>query len=297
MSNITYSIGAGFLRLLSRIPLWFLYAISSCLRPFVQHILRYRIHTVQRNIRASFPNATNKELKQITHDFYAFFCDYIVETLKMATISPKEIQKRFVFEGLDHFEKLFQEHDIVFLYLGHYCNWEWVTSIGLWLPNQIHPAQLYKPIRNNFLNRYFLEIRSRFRGENIDKNKSLRRILDIKRKKEKTIVGFISDQSPKVRDIHDWVDFLHQPTPVFTGGERIAKKVNAGIAYADIKRTSRGHYKAHIIGISDNPTEIPNWQITETFMQLLEQTILRDPAYWLWSHKRWKHKPQDCHNN
>ena len=138
--------------------------------------------------------------------------------------------------------------------------------------------------------RIFLRLRSRFGSENIPKNTILRRIAGYKREDKKIVIGFISDQSPRPANIHDWVDFLHQDTPVFTGTERIAKSVDAAVFFADMQREGRGRYRCRFQKMSDDVHTIPDYELTEAYMRLLEANICRQPAFWLWSHKRWKHQ-------
>ncbi len=138
--------------------------------------------------------------------------------------------------------------------------------------------------------RIFLRLRSRFGSENIPKNTILRRIAGYKREDKKIVIGFISDQSPRPANIHDWVDFLHQDTPVFTGTERIAKSVDAAVFFADMQREGRGRYRCRFQKMSDDVHTIPDYELTEAYMRLLEANIRRQPAFWLWSHKRWKHR-------
>lgn len=256
----------------------------------MQHVVRYRRRVVRENLEASFPEKNKKELRRIEKDFYAFFCDYVVETWHLRTMGAGEMERRMTFEGVEAIEKELEQKNFVFIYLGHYGNWEWVSS----LPLATHRpttrcAQLYRPLRNKRFDRMFLKMRSKFGAENVSKYDSLRRIMQMKRDGEKTIIGFISDQSPNPGSIHEWVDFLHHDTPVFTGTERIGKKVDAAVYFADITRPERGHYHCSLRHVTSDIRSIPDYQLTDTYMRDLEAMIRRQPALWLWSHKRWKH--------
>ena len=256
----------------------------------VRYIVGYRRGVIQRNIAASFPEKTAKERERIVSDFYHFFCDYAVETIRQLSMPASEMRRRMIFEGLDEMQQVMEQRQFAFVYLGHFCNWEWVSSLGLWTPEGWQCAQLYRPLENKMFDRIFLRLRSRFGSENIPKNTILRRIAGYKREDKKIVIGFISDQSPRPANIHDWVDFLHQDTPVFTGTERIAKSVDAAVFFADMQREGRGRYRCRFQKMSDNVHTIPDYELTETYMRLLEANIRRQPAFWLWSHKRWKHQ-------
>lgn len=275
---------------ISHLPLRVLYIIADILRPIIYSVVKYRRSVVHENLRNSFPSKSQEERARIERGFYKFFCDYAVETIKLLSISKEEMKRRMVIDGIEEMMQSFKKEDLCFVYLGHYGNWEWMSSLGLWVPEEVKCAQIYRPLRNQFSDQLFLEMRSRFNSTNISKYKALRAIVDFKKRHQKTIIGFISDQSPRPINIHDWINFLHQDTGVYTGTERIAKKVGASIYFADIKHTKRGYYHCHFRKITDDATTFKDFTLTEHYMQLMEEMIHRDPTIWLWSHKRWKYK-------
>lgn len=279
------------LRLISRLPLGVLYVLADLCFPPLYYVARYRRKVVTENLNNAFPELPSRERRKIRRRFYRWFCDYVVETLKLLSMSRQEMMRRMVIEGVDEMERSLETKPFVFIFLGHYCNWEWVSSIPLWYQKEdSHGAQLYRPLKNKAFDRLFLEMRSRFGSENISKYEALRHILQLRRDGKKTCIGFISDQTPGWNSIHDWVDFLHQDTPVFTGTERIAKKVDAAIFFADIRRVRRGYYHLVLRRMTDEPKDFPDYALTEQYMRELEQIIRRQPHLWLWSHRRWKHR-------
>lgn len=279
------------LRLISRLPLGVLYVLADLCFPLLYYVARYRRKVVTENLNNAFPELSPRERHKIRRRFYRWFCDYVVETLKLLSMSRQEMMRRMVIEGVDEMERSLETKPFVFIFLGHYCNWEWVSSIPLWYQKEdSHGAQLYRPLKNKAFDRLFLEMRSRFGSENISKYEALRHILQLRRDGKKTCIGFISDQTPGWNSIHDWVDFLHQDTPVFTGTERIAKKVDAAIFFADIRRVRRGYYHLVLRRMTDEPKAFPDYALTEQYMRELEQIIRRQPHLWLWSHRRWKHR-------
>jgi len=281
----------GFLRLLSRLPLPFLYVVADVCYPVFYYVVRYRRSVVRQNIDTAFPERSLQERRSIERHFYRWFCDYFVETLKLLTISPAEMRRRLVVDGVDDVERELKAHPFVFLYLGHYCNWEWISSIPLWTKEtETHCAQLYRPLTNAAFNSLFFQMRTRFGAENISKYEALRHIIELKEKGQRTVIGFISDQSPQWNSIHDWVNFLHHDTPVFTGTERIAKKVGAAVYFADVRRVRRGYYHLTLQLMTNDVSNIPDYRLTEMYMQRLEAMIRRQPHLWLWSHRRWKHQ-------
>ncbi len=289
MQKLIETIGTKLLTLLSRLPFPVLYAISDVVCFFVHHVLGYRLRVVRTNLRNAFPEKSEKERRAIESRFYHFLCDYAFETLKLLTISKEEIMKRMRFEGVSEVEEIIQEKQFAFVYLGHYCNWEWVSTMPLWYADSATlGAQIYRPLKSKFMDKLFFGLRTRFGAENISKYDTLRRIIALKKEGRCTMVGFISDQSPRWESIHDWVQFLNQDTPVFTGTERIAKKVGAVAYYAQVRRLSRGYYSCRFTKMSHEVESIPDYELTEEYMRMLEADIRRAPEFWLWSHKRWK---------
>ncbi len=284
--------------LVSLLPMRVHYCFSDLLYPLVYHIVRYRRKVVRKNLTNSFPEKDLAELKRIERRFYRFFCDYLVENVKALTIKKENMMRRMVFENIDMITERLEKKQFVFLYLGHFCNWEYIASLHWWLPEDCDTAQLYTHLHNEPMDRLFYKIRSRYGGENISKKNSLRRIVQIQQSGRKTVIGFISDQGPKRENTHLWLDFLHQDTPVFTGTERIAKKVDANVLYGKVTRVKRGYYKCQFVSITDDPRSYEEHEMTRQYMHMLEDDIRHDPARWLWTHNRWKRQrdKQDTDN-
>lgn len=286
MKNLTYYLSFALWFIISLLPLWVFYRLSDGLYYLVYHVVRYRRRVVYANLRSSFPEKSEAEIERIAKDFYSFFCDYIVETLKLFSMGEKNMRKRMKFEGLNQVKEDFANGRSVTLYLGHYCNWEWISSLGLHLDEQC--GQIYHPLENATLDRLFLYMRGRFKAQSIKMDDTFLTILKWKKEGRKNIVGYIADQVPGYNNIHYWADFLHHDTPVFTGAERISKIMDTTVYYIDVERPRRGYYVARFIKIADSLNEHPVFFATEQYFRLLEQNIQRAPQYWLWSHKRWK---------
>lgn len=293
--KITYYIAYALWYLLSLLPLWLLYFVSDLLFFPTYYLARYRRKIVRRNLTGSFPEKDLKEIVRIEKRFYHFFCDYIVETIKLFSMSEEQMKRRMVFKGVDHIVSAMEKEDknFCFVYLGHYCNWEWIASLPYWCPDDVKCGQIYHPLYNKAFDRLFLRLRNQFGGECIAMKETLRRIIEMKRAKQKCIIGFISDQAPKWNSIHHWCDFLHRDTPVFIGTERIGKQVDALIYYADVKRTRRGYYLCEFKPLTHRPKEVPDYELTNRFTHLLEEMIKERPDFWLWSHKRWKRTKEE----
>ena len=111
----------------------------------------------------------------------------------------------------------------------------------------------------------------------------------IRNRNHLTAYAFVSDQTPSPQKAH-WMNFLNQDTAVFTGVEKIAQKLDLPVVYIAIERTKRGYYHIQPEVLFENPKATKEGEIMKTFMKRLEKDIQANPQYWLWSHRRWKHK-------
>ena len=287
MANIAYHIANAACRITSLLPLRLLYVLSDALYIIIYHAVKYRRRLVRKNLADSFPEKGEAELRAIEKAFYAWLCDYFVETLKLLTISPREISRRMEFVGYEQIARCMAQGKSCSLYLGHYCNWEWVTSLPLLVREGIC-SQIYHPLENRAADLLFQRLRSRFGCVNIEMDSSFRTIMTWKRQGKPNTVGYIADQVPGLHNVHCWVDFLNHDTPVFTGAEKITMMTGAEVFYADMERPRRGHYVCTFRRIGLPEGGYAKFHYTKEYFRLLEQSIRRAPQYWLWSHNRWK---------
>lgn len=289
--HIVYAIAYAY----SLLPFRVLYFFSDATFLLLYHLVRYRRHIVWNNLRTSFPEKSEKELRKIERGFYHFLCDYFNESLKLLSISKEEMARRLEFRGLDKLEEYFAAGRSCAGILGHYCNWEWLSTFGLALKKSDNVAigLIYQPLRNKTFDKLFVALRSSTGGMCIPKNKILRYIVRCKHEGKQTWFGYIADQTPRVANIHLWIDFLNHDTPVFTGAERIMRSDNDVVFYLGLHRERRGKYVCAIELITDKPGELPEHEITRRFFALLEKSIRSAPQFYLWSHNRWKHTREE----
>lgn len=277
----------------SKLPFRVLYALSDVLSFVAYRVVGYRRAVVRENLLRSFPERSEAERLSIEREFYHFLGDYIVETMKACTLSHEEMKRRMVFEGADKLVADMQREGkrFAFIYFAHYGNWEWMASLSdrvHELSPEMATGQVYHPLRNKAFDRIFLRMRARYKGQNVPMKETLRYILQNRAAERPTVLGFIADQAPKWNSIHHFTPFLHRQTAVFTGTEVIGKRVDALIYYAHIERPRRGYYHCTLSRMTDDVCAHPDFEITDQYFQLLEQTIQARPGLWLWSHKRWK---------
>ena len=280
---------------ISLLPFRLLYVLADIEYFMLYHVIRYRRGVVRRNLVTSFPDKSEQEIVQIEKRFYHWFCDYFFEAVKLLSISDAELCRRFTIINSEEVEQCFKEGQDVAAILGHYCNWEWLSCVGMNLPLERETGLIYHPLRNKAFDYLFRKLRLHEKHSRvIPKQDILRYVLSRKKEGIRNICGYISDQGPKWKNIHLWLPFLnHEHTPVFTGGERIMRKMNNAVFYVEMSRPKRGYYTATYKLITRTPNALEPDGITRRFFQMLEQTIRREPAYYLWSHNRWKRTKEE----
>ena len=283
-----YHLLSFFLKLLSRIPFKAMYVLSDGLFYIVYYVGRYRRGIVRKNLVGCFPGKSEQEIKQIEKKFYRFFTDLIFESCKMASISPAELRKRMKFTNVEAAKAVLREGKTISLYMGHYGNWEWVSSMPLWMEDDVTSVQIYHKLSNENMNALILNNRERMGAVSVEMRKTARYITEQVAAHNVSIIGFIADQAPRKKDIRYYLPFLNHRTPVLTGTEKIIKHYGFEAWFLKMKRVKRGYYEAEFIQLHDNTHFLPDFELTDSYFQALEQMILECPELYLWSHNRFR---------
>ena len=276
----------GVLVPISLLPYRILYFLSDITFVLVFYVVRYRQKLVLRNIQRSFPEKSAKEHYQISRAFYRHFCDIVVESFKNFTVSKEEVLKRMVLKNPEVLTPYVQRNQSIIIAGGHYNNWElFAVAIGPQLKHQ--PIAIYRKLKNAYMDRKMRESRSKYGLKMISTKVVKEEFAAEKNNLTATIFGF--DQTPR-RLSSFWMMFLNQETPVFMGTERYAKEYNYPIVFGRITKVKRGYYEFTFHPVNDEPRKAGEGEIMATLMRRLERDIQEAPPYWLWTHKRWKHK-------
>ncbi|KPK80952.1 MAG: hypothetical protein AMS27_15955 [Bacteroides sp. SM23_62_1] len=286
MSFILFYIVFAFCWLLALLPWKILYKLSDLMFLFSYYVVSYRKKVVMQNLKNSFPDKSETELKILAKKFYRHFYDIVFETLKLIHLTPDELAQRIKVKNPELLEELYRRNKSVIAVIGHYNNWEWILGINHTIPH--HTLAIYKPLNNNYFNNYMVKLRSRFGVELIPMRQTLKKILDYSMNGRLILTGFIADQSPVWEEVQYWTNFLNQQTPVYLGIEKMAKKTGQAVVFFYESKINRGRYEVEVIKIYDNPEETTTYQITEKHIRILEEIITDRPEYWLWTHRRWK---------
>lgn len=286
-------LGIYFLYLVSLLPFAILYLLADFIYVLLYHVTGYRRETIRKNLLNSFPEKSIEEYRVIEKKYYAYLADLIVESIKTISIGEKELQKHFQILNPELLESYFNKGKSVLGVLGHYGNWEMAALIMGFVTDKKRLV-IYKPLNNPVFDAFFKHTRSRF-GTTLIPMKSTMRMLAAYRNEPKITV-FVSDQTPVRHETQYFTQFLNQPTAVFLGIEKMAKITKDPVVFCDIKVIKRGHYTCTFVPLVLNPQETATHEITDNHVRYLEEVIRREPQYWLWSHKRWKFKPEDIHS-
>lgn len=293
MSRIVYYLTYAFMWLMAQLPFGVLYVISDGLAFLAHRVVRYRLKVVRQNLKNSFPEKSEKELRHIERDFYHYICDYLVEEVKTLSISFDELKRRMEYVNKEQYLEMIDKHGGLILLIPHYANFEWIIGMAAIMRPGDAPMQVYKPLHNKYLDEMFKRIRSRFGGINVPKHSTAREMVKLYRSGQHFAVGLISDQSPNINEAHHWTSFLNQETVFMDGAERLAKMMNIPVFYTELHRKKRGYCEVRFDLITETPKQTAEGEITEQFARRLEATIRRNPPYWFWSHRRWKLKRQN----
>ena len=290
MSRLVYFFIYLGMWLLASLPMKALYVLSDVLYVLMYKLARYRRRVVWRNLKNSFPEKTEKELLAIERKFYHYICDYMLESLKMLKMPVDELHQRMKFHNTEQYLEMIDKYGGIVVMMPHYANFEWTIGMGMYMKPEDIPMQVYKTLRNPYVDKLFQNIRSRFGGYNVLKHDTAREVIRARHAGKKLALGLVADQSPNLQSLHFWTTFLNQETSFMDGGERIARMMNYPVFYCELQKEKRGYCEATFVLMTEHPKQTAEGEITEMFVRHVEQTILREPAYWFWSHKRWKHK-------
>ncbi len=285
--------GQGFIwqwvvvKALARLPFRLLYILSDLLYPAFYYVVRYRRKVVRANLSSSFPNKSLSELKTIEKRFYHFFLDMLLETCKLLTMSEEEMQRRMTFSNVEAVRDYNSQGRSVAVFLGHFGNWEWISSTGLWMPFA-KVAQIYHPLRNKAMDSIMLQLRERMRNVCIPMRATARFMAAKSAENEPQVIGFIADQSPKPREVSYFIPFLNHLTPVLTGTEKAAKHFGYEFMFIAVRRVRRGFYECEFVSLADDGPSLPDYEATRRYYERLEEEINAQPELYLWSHKRFK---------
>ncbi len=272
---------------LSLLPFSLLYVISDVFFFLVYHVPGFRKKIVLTNLRNSFPEKSEAEIRAIAKRFYRNLCDIVIENIKMVSISKEEVSKRCVIKHREILDDYFRQGKSVVATIGHCGNWE-LAGLATSLAVRHHSIAFYRTLKNSYFDHFARKLRSKF-GMTLLPHTQVRQMLK-EHGKQPQLYIFITDQTPSNTITSYWTTFLKQDTPIYKGAEKMAKMTGLPVVYGDIQRLRRGYYSIDVSLLTDDSVSSKEGGITELHTRVLEKSIILQPDNWLWSHRRWKRK-------
>lgn len=287
MKFVAYIFSYCFVWLLHLLPERILYLLSDILYLLLYHVAGYRKKVVYKNLEKAFPELDSAELKRRARKFYHHLCDLFLEQAVYQFFSEAKALSRITYKNPELLNDLYGKGRQVMAVLGHYGNWEYLASLGLVIDYPV--VAIYKPLKNKHFDRMFQKNRKAFGVIPVPMTTIARRLIEYKKSRTPVLTLNLGDQRPMYNQIQYWTKFMGQDTPMFLGTEKLARKLDAAVVFLKIRKLRRGRYEMEAELICESPATLKPYEITDRHVAILEDLIREEPAYWLWSHKRWKH--------
>lgn len=287
MQLVVFILAYPIIWLISILPFRVVYLLSDFIFFIIYTILGYRKKVVFKNLSLVFPEKSEQELKQIQRTFYAHLCDTFMEMIKTMNLSNEEVKKRYHVTNLDVLLEIEKTKSILIV-CSHYANWEWNVSINNYVQSEGYAV--YQKIKNTYFDRWIRSTRAQFKTTLISQEETVRTVVKNHKEHINSIYGMVSDQSPQAHRAPYWTEFMGIKVPVFSGPETMARKLDLAVVFLKVVKVKRGFYEATFIPITTAGKSTAEHEITDTFLRLTEQQIRENPPYYLWTHRRWKHR-------
>ncbi|WP_291867428.1 lysophospholipid acyltransferase family protein [Maribacter sp.] len=287
MQFLVFILAYPLLWIISRLPYKIFYFFSDVVYVIVYRIFGYRKKVVHANLTLVFPKKSEIELKRIEKSFYKHMCDMFLEMVKTMNLSKEEVKKRYHVTNLQVLQDILKDKSIIVV-CAHYANWEWNVSMNNYIDDKGYAV--YQKISNPYFDSWIKRTRARWNTTLITQSETIKTIISNTKNNVKSVYGMVSDQSPMVRKVQYWSEFMDIKVPVFNGAENMARKLDLAVVFLKVTKVKRGYYSAEFIPITKNGKETEKNEITDQFLRLTEQQIREKPEHYLWTHRRWKHR-------
>ena len=288
MKFIVFAIAYPFIWVLSRLPMRILYIKSDFIYILMYYIIGYRKKVVLDNLKLSFPEKSDEELKKISKKFFKHFIDLIMESVKAFSISEKQILKRYKYKNPELVNKYAKQGRNIALVGAHQANWEWSISMPLAINIDVYGA--YTKLNNTYFEKWVRESREKFGVNGYKTSDTVRGMQKNFNDKKQGAYILLSDQSPQPHKTYYWREFFGIKVPIHTGAEMLSKKFDYVVINYVAKKVKRGYYEVEFQLITDAPKDFEDYQITDKYTELTEENIKQQPELYLWSHRRFKHR-------
>ncbi|KJF44592.1 lysophospholipid acyltransferase family protein [Draconibacterium sediminis] len=276
------------LKVIALLPFGCLYFLSDVLYLVIKDLVKYRNEVITDNLIHAFPEKSAGEILQLRNKFYRYFCDVSLESIKLYRLSEKELKKRVKFSGAEELNDLAEKRNGALLLAFHYNNWEWSGALQQELNCKL--LMVYNKMRDNEpMDNFLKKARERWGGEAVQMGRAAKVSFRYFEQQQPVLVGLIADQRA-LASSPMWAVFMNREAAFFSGPVKIARKTNQPIFFQQAKRLGRGMYEYSYSLLVDKPAQTDDREILLRYIEKMEEVIKSNPEYYLWSHKRWKHK-------
>ncbi|MGL6126353.1 lipid A biosynthesis acyltransferase [Chryseobacterium artocarpi] len=272
----------------SKLPLRVLYIFSDVIFFLNYYLVGYRKKVITQNLKNSFPDKSEEEIRKIRKKFYRNFSDYLVETIKSFSISETEARVRMQHINQDLFHEAKEEGKNIILLAGHVFNWEWINALARIIP-QAHCHPVYRKVNSDFWENQMKKVRNRFGNEALEANGVILNIFRSKNNGDSAYM-FVADQTPHFAHVTYGLEFMNQRTPAFVGYDKLTSKMDLIFIYCEMKKVKRGYYQVNYHRIYPDGEKFTENEVVRKFHKLLENTLHKHPDNYLWSHRKWKYQ-------
>lgn len=287
MAYLAYKIVSSLIWILHVLPDFIFYQISNLFFVITYHLVAYRRKVVMNNLQKAFPNLERRERRRIARKYYRHMCDLILESATCHFYPESRARRVMEYLNPEVLDELYQKGKMLMAVTGHYGNWEYLNTLPM--ATQYPFLGIYKPLKNKYFDRMTRQTRAKWGCIPIEMEKVARYLMNYSSEKQPAMTLFLADQRPLFRHIQYWTEFLGQPTPLYLGTEKLARKLDAAVVFFKIRKPKRGHYTMEVEVITEDPRSMEPYELTKAHVKILENMIRERPDLWLWSHRRWKH--------
>lgn len=287
MQFLVYILVYPLLWLISILPFRLFYFFSDFVFFVLFYVVGYRKRVVSENLARAFPGKSKKELKKIKKEFYRHMCDMFLEMVKTLNLSKEELKERYKIINIEVLQDIVKDKSVLIV-CSHYANWEWNVSINNYVNAKGYAV--YQKIGNSYFDDLIKKIRAKWNTTLITQQETVKTVYRNVQNGVNSAYGMVSDQSPQVKRAQYWSEFMGVKVPIFNGPESMAIKLDLAVVFLKVSKVKRGYYQAEFIPITTSGKQTKKHQITDQFLRLTEDQIREKPEYYLWTHKRWKHR-------
>ncbi len=291
-NGINYLV-VSILKLFAMLPMGFLYVVADLFYFLLKNVIHYRSEVVVGNLKNAFPEKTEAEIHNLRNRFYRYFCDVFIESLKLYHMSAEEMEKRVTFKGVEEMNRYAQSGKGVMVLAYHHQNWEWGSFLQTQSKHRI--LMVYNKMRDNEpMDDFLLHSREKWGGQAVQMGRAAKVAFELAKRKIPALLWLVADQSA-LPEQGMWARFFNREAAFFSGPEKIARKLNQPVFFQRVERRARGKYEYKFSLMISEPAKAAPGEILVAYIRNMEKAISDAPEYYLWSHKRWKHKRPDGH--